>query len=97
MLGAGYSNEPTLMQLLRCVFFVTVFFELSPRLVNIQGSSNIVADAISRNNLALFCLQVPKALLTPVNLPLVLVDLLISQFSDWTSPAWSQWFKSFQL
>ena len=55
MLGAGYSNEPTLMQLLSCIFFVTTFFELSLRPLNILESSNIVADAMSKNNLAQFC------------------------------------------
>jgi len=78
MLGAGYSKEPNLMQLLRCVFFVTAFFESSLRPVNIIGSSNVVADAISRNNLALFCSQVPEALPASVNLPPVLVDLSVS-------------------
>ena len=44
------------MHLLRCIFFVTAFHELSLRPVEIPGSTNIIADAISRNNMVLFWL-----------------------------------------
>ena len=55
MLGAGYSKEPNLMHLLRCIFLVAAFNELSLRPMWIPGSNNKVADAISRNNMVMFC------------------------------------------
>ena len=95
MLGAGYSKEPNLMHLLRCLFLVAAFNELSLRPMWIPGSNYKVADAVSRNNMAMFWLQAPRARPAPVELPPVLMDLLIDRRSDWTSPAWCQWFKSY--
>ena len=94
MVRAGYSKEPSLMHLLRCMFFVTAFHELALRPVHIPGSCNTVADAISRNNLAQFRLQVPEAKPAPVVLPPRVADLLIRKCPDWTSPDWRQWFSS---
>ena len=82
------------MHLLRYLFFVTAFYELSLRPVRVLGSFNIVADAISRNNMVLFRLQVPGARPMPMNLPPILLDLFIHQCPDWTSLAWCQSFSS---
>ena len=91
---AGYAKDPHLMQLLRCVFFVTAFFEIMLLPVHVPGVSNKAADAISRNNIAAFHSQVPGAASTPAVIPPEVVDLLIRQCPDWTSQAWSQWFRS---
>ena len=77
VLATGYSREPNLMHLLRCVFLVAAFNELSLRPMWIPGSTNKVTDAISRNNMAIFWLQAPKARPAPVELSPVLMDLLI--------------------
>ena len=61
MLGTGYSREPNLMHLLRYIFLVAAFNELLVRAMWIPGSTNKVADAISRNNMAMFWLQIPRA------------------------------------
>ena len=79
MLGAGYSREPNLMHLLRCLFLVAAFNELSLRPMWIPGSNN----------------KAPRARLAPVELLPVSMDLLIHRRPDWTSPAWCQWFKSY--
>ena len=57
MLGTGYSREPNLMHLLRCIFLVAAFNELSVRPMWIPGLTNKVADAISRNNMEMFWSQ----------------------------------------
>ena len=95
MLGAGYSKEPNLMHLLRCVFLVAAFNELSLRPMWMPGSNNKVADAISRNNMVMFWLQAPRARPAPVELPPVWMDLPIHRCPDWTSLAWCQGFKSY--
>lgn len=94
VVAAGYSKESNLMHLLRCLFLVTAFHELVIIPVHIPGARNVVADAISRNNMDLFRSQVPGARLLPVVLPEEMVDLLIGQRPDWTSPAWCRWFSS---
>ena len=49
---------------------------------------------MSRNNLPLFFSKVPEASPSPRPLPTSLVDLLVNQQPDWTSPAWIQLFKN---
>ena len=94
VVAAGYSKEANLMHLLRCLFLVTAFHELSMRPIHIPGVQNVAADAISRNNMVVFNSQVPGATHSPVDLPPEALDLLIGQRPDWTSPAWCQWFNS---
>ena len=94
VINAGYSKDPLLMQLLRCLFFILAQHEFSLRAEHIPGKLNVGADAISRDNLALFFLQVPKASKQATVIPKALVDLVIRQQPDWLSPDWSQLFKT---
>ena len=96
VLWKGYARDDHLMHLLRCVFFVTAFYEVSLKPVHISGPSNTVADAISRNNLAVFQSQVPHVAATaPTRIPPVVINLLIRKCPDWTSVPWCQLFKNF--
>ena len=92
VVNSGYSRDPQLMQLLRSLFFVTAQFEISLRAVHIPGKENTEADAISRDNLILFHFQVPRAWPSPTPLPSALLDLLVHQQPDWTSPLWARLF-----
>lgn len=47
VINTGYSKDPLLMQLLRCLFFVLVQYEFSLRVIHIAGKMNVGADAIS--------------------------------------------------
>ena len=94
VVNAGYSKDPLLMQLLRCLFFVWAQHEFSLRSEQIPGRQNIGADAISRDNLALFFSQVPRASKQPTVIPEALVDLVIQQQPDWLSPIWSRLFRT---
>ena len=47
VLQKGCARDGDLMHLLRCVFFITAFYEMSLKAVHIPGTSNTVADAIS--------------------------------------------------
>ena len=94
VVAAGYSKEANLMHLLRCLFLVTAFHELSLRSMYIQGVQNVAADAISRNNMVVFNTQVSGATPAPVDLQPEALDLLIGRRPDWTSPAWCRWFSN---
>ena len=69
VVNAGYCKDPALMQLLRCLFFVTAYFELAMRAVHVPGHLNSWADAISRNNAGLFLSQATEASRTPSPVP----------------------------
>ena len=92
VIRAGYAKDPHLMQLLRCVFFITAFFETKLLPVHVPGVTNTVADAISRNNMDAFHSQVPGA--TPTVIPPEVMDLLVRRCLDWTSQAWAWWFRN---
>jgi len=60
------------------------------RAVHLPGQDNTQADAISRNIWEVFLQQVPNAARTLSAILVSLLDLLIDQKPDWTSPTWSQ-------
>ena len=94
VVNSGYSRDAQLMHLLRSLFFVTVHLQIALRAVHIPGAANIGADAIPRDNLISFHLQVPAARPSPTPLPATAVDLLVHQQPDWTSPSWPRLFRS---
>ena len=56
---AGYSKVPPIMHLLRCLFFIRARYRVALRAVHIPGRCNILADAISRNNLGMLFARRP--------------------------------------
>ena len=87
----GSARDRRLMQLLRCLHFFCAEFGVSVTASHIRGSPNLVADAISRNNLSLFHSLVPQA---PTSLPPALGQLLLSAPVNWTLRRWRQLFCS---
>ena len=59
------------------------------------GAANSAADALSRNNLPSFLLQIPQAQPTPNLIPQELAQLLLHQQPDWLSNTWRDNFKRF--
>ena len=94
VVNSGYSRVPQIMHLLRCLFFIRAFFQISVWAVHVPGQQNCTADAISRNNLAYLFSQVPEAASRRTAVPTDLRDLLVERQLDWTSPVWTQLFKS---
>ena len=94
VINSGYSRIPQIMHLLRCLFFIRAYFQISVRAVHIPGQHNCIADAISRNNLDYFFSQVPQAASRCTIVPRNLLKLLVEQQPDWTSPAWTRLFRS---
>ena len=92
VVNSGYSRDPTLMHLLRCLFFMVAHFQIQIKAVHVTGVTNVAADALSRNDLPRFLQAVPEAAWSPTPIPQGLVDLLIRECPDWTSPRWAQLF-----
>ena len=94
VINSGYSRIPQIMHLLRCLFFIRAYFQISVRAVHIPGQRNCIADAISRNNLDYFFSQVPQVASRCTIVPRNLLKLLVEQQPDWTSPVWTRLFRS---
>ena len=82
------------MQHVRCLFLITAHFEFIVKAAHIPVKQNIVADAISRNNLVLFHSQVPKANPQPTGIPHAVESVVIHRQPDWLSQNWSQLFSN---
>ena len=96
MLKKGYSRDEYLMHLLRCMFFGTAWYDFCLRPVHISGARNVVADAISRNNLSVLQSQVPElGAMAPATIIPAVSGLLIQQIPDWTSTDWSRLFSNY--
>ena len=92
VVNSGYSRDNTVMHLLRCLFFMASQFDAHIKAVHVPGVSNVAADALSRDDHAHFLQVVPDAVEHPTPIPQGLVDLLVMDQPDWTSPRWTQLF-----
>ena len=78
VLNSGSSRDPELMHLLRCLSFFMAKFQFAVHASHVAGSKNVLADALSRNNLDQSVLLLhPQASRLPTPIPQELVDLLI--------------------
>lgn len=82
------------MHLVRCLFFIAAMWDILLVACHIPGSCNLVADAISRDNLSVLFLKVPRAQRQPTPVPRPQVELLITVQPDWTSENWRRLFKN---
>ena len=94
VVNSGYSKVQAIMHLLRCLFFIRARFNIYLRAMYIPGEGNVLADAISRDNLDILFAQVPRAAVSRTILPPQLSTLLVHSQPDWMSPHWTQLFGS---
>ena len=94
IINSGTSKDPKVMSLLRCLFFFAAKHKLMLFAAHIPGSSNVLADALSRNKVAYFLNATPQAPPSPTPIPQELLDLLLHYKPDWTSPSWSTMFRT---
>ena len=71
---------------MRCLFSFMVEGEYTLKVTHVEGKSNVAADALSRNRLSIFFLQVAAAEEHFTPIPQSLVDMLITSRPDWTLP-----------
>jgi len=87
VLNSTYSKDPHLMHMIRVLVFLAAYFNFWFRAEHIEGRSNCLADALSRNNLEYFLSQSPLARDCSPDIPATLMTLL-GDPQDWTSPQW---------
>ena len=80
--GIGGQGDPGMMQMLNSYYSIV---EVSVLAVHIPGCLNVGADAISRDNLQVFHMQVLKAHARSSPVCQALMGLLVHQQPDWTS------------
>ena len=92
VLQASYSRESHLMHLICVLVFLASHFNFWFTASHIAGKSNILADALSRNNVELFLSQVPQAHQYSSRIPPPLINLLVCNIT-WTSTVWTRLFR----
>ena len=90
MINWGSGKNPEAMHLMRCLAFFMAKFQFTLVARHIPGTSNVLADALSRGNLSLFLSLYPQADQVATPLPQELLDLVIISHPDWTSPHWTR-------
>lgn len=94
VVNSGYSRDPFIRHLLRCLFFFVATYDFTLTAVHIPDCCNILADAISRNNISLFLSSYPQANPRPAEVPTEFINKLLIEKPDWTSNTWNHWFNS---
>jgi len=95
VVNSGRAKDRTLMHLLRCMFFVAAHFSIHIHATHLPGVENSAADSLSRNNFPTFLQAVPEAADLPTPIPTALVDMVVKEQPDWSSPRWAQLFSAF--
>ncbi len=95
VVNSGRAKDKTLMHLLWCMFFVAARFNVQIRASHLPGVQNVAADALSRNDFSTFLQAVPEAAYFPRPIPPELLDMVVWEQSDWSSPCWALLFSAF--
>ena len=90
VLKGGYCKDPSLAHLLRCLFYLEAFFDITLSGKHVPGVENGAADSISRNNLPSFFTLTPQAQPQSCRVPENLVGRLVTN-RPWTSDDWRAW------
>ena len=91
---SGSSKDRVAMHLMRCLFFFTAIHQLFIVPQHVPGKENTAADRLSRDALSSFLQLVPTANPRPTDLPGSLMQALVFQTPDWTTPTWRAAFRS---
>ena len=94
IIRSGSSKDRVAMHLMRCLFFFTAIHQLFIVPQHVPGKENTAADRLSRDALSSFLQLVPTANPRPTDLPGALMQALVFQTPDWTTPTWRAAFRS---
>lgn len=83
------AKHSLLAQLLRCLYFYAAVFHFDFLASHIAGVHNVIADAISRNNLVLLLSLIPQA--TRITVLPTVSQFLLAQ-PEWGSQSWMEQF-----
>jgi len=86
-----FCSDSHLMHLVRLLVFYASYHNFWFLASHIEGKNNTAADALSRNNLHTFFLQVPQASRIPSRIPPPLLTI-VAQNITWTSISWTKLF-----
>ena len=86
------ARDELALHLLRCFQFFSALFQFKYLVQHVPGMLNTAADAISRDNIALFSSLIPQA--SRHFVPNPVLDLLVNQRPNWGSPHWTALFVS---
>ena len=95
ILGSRYCKEPTLMHMLRVLFFAEAHYQFRLVAQHIPGTCNTLADHLSRNQLNKFHKKFPSANEYASPVPFSVLQWLLDTQVDWTSEHWTQLFITF--
>ena len=87
ILKAGRSKDEQVMHLMRSLFFFLASYNIVLVGEHIAGVNNRAADALSRDDVHSFRLQVPKAQPTPTQQTCGIASMVVNR-PGWTSPGW---------
>ena len=85
------ARDPSLLHLLRCLYFYAAQFQFTYTARHIPGVDNIAADALSRNLMFTFLSLIPQGSRTAI--PPGVMSFLISRQPDWGSADWIRLFR----
>ena len=94
VLNRQAAKEELLCHQLRSLFFISAKFDFDIVARHTPGVDNVAADALSRNMMSTFRLQVPSAALMPEPIPPSLTLSLGTPALSWKSPNWTTWLSS---
>jgi len=92
-INKGSSKEPTVMHLLRCLWFFSAYFDVKIAASYISGILNAAADKLSRNRSKDFLQSNPYISRLPVWIPTPLLKIISPKRMDWISAAFLQHFR----
>ncbi len=84
VIKSGSTKDNFLSHLLRCLFFIEAKFQFVATAAHVPGVQNTLADALSRDNWALFHCCLPQADRLPTPIPTALAEGLLRK-TTWTA------------
>jgi len=85
IINSGTSRNPQAMNLMRCLTFMSGTLELRISALHFSESHNILADALSRNNVPLFHSLHQQATQDASAIPPAALDLILLCEPNWNA------------
>jgi len=93
VLKSRTSRDSSLMHLLRCLAFFEAKYSFKAVASYLAGEENVLADSLSRDHSSRFLQALgPAVSMERCTPPQPLINMLIKQRPDWTSPSWRRMF-----